>query len=124
MHGLSCPAVYGIFPDKGSNPCPLHQQADSQPLDHQGSLSFPYLSSDLWFRCGISVVGRSLFSDKIASAFKREKGVTEKLWVEERRGGREKGRMKVIRKEKRKKDKRKGRSGEGGGGERKEGPRL
>ena len=69
-------------------------------------------------------MGRSLFSDKIASAFKREKGVTEKLWVEERRGGREKGRMKVIRKEKRKKDKRKGRSGEGGGGERKEGPRL
>ena len=70
-------------------------------------------------------MGRSLFADKIASAFKREKGVTEKLWVEERRGGREeKGRMKVIRKEKRKKDKRKGRSGEGGGGERKEGPRL
>ena len=27
----------GIFPDQGSNPCPLHWQADSQPLCHQGS---------------------------------------------------------------------------------------
>ena len=27
----------GIFPDQGSNPRPLHWQADSQPLRHQGS---------------------------------------------------------------------------------------
>ncbi|CAN0554761.1 unnamed protein product [Rangifer tarandus platyrhynchus] len=27
-HGLSCPAG-GIFPDQGSNPCPLRWQADS-----------------------------------------------------------------------------------------------
>ena len=36
-HGLSCSAACGIFPDQGSNPCPLHWQADSQPLHHQGS---------------------------------------------------------------------------------------
>ena len=36
-HGPSCPAACGIFPDQGSNPCPLHWQADSQPLRHQGS---------------------------------------------------------------------------------------
>ena len=36
-HGPSCFAACGIFPDQGSNPCPLHQQADSQPLRHQGS---------------------------------------------------------------------------------------
>ena len=36
-HGPSCSAVCGIFPDQGSNPCPLHWQADSQPLCHQGS---------------------------------------------------------------------------------------
>ena len=36
-HGPSCPAACGIFPDQGSNPCPLHWQADSQPLCHQGS---------------------------------------------------------------------------------------
>ena len=36
-HGLSCSAACGIFPDQGSNSCPLHWQADSQPLRHQGS---------------------------------------------------------------------------------------
>ena len=35
-HGPSCSAACGIFPDHGSNPCPLHWQADSQPLRHQG----------------------------------------------------------------------------------------
>ena len=36
-HEPSCSAVCGIFPDQGSNACPLHWQADSQPLCHQGS---------------------------------------------------------------------------------------
>ena len=36
-HGPSCSAACGIFPDQGANPCPLHWQADSQPLRHQGS---------------------------------------------------------------------------------------
>ena len=36
-HGSSCSTACGIFPDQGSNPCPLHWQADSQPLCHQGS---------------------------------------------------------------------------------------
>ena len=36
-HGPSCSAARGILPDQGSNPCPLHSQADSQPLRHQGS---------------------------------------------------------------------------------------
>ena len=36
-HGPSCFAACGIFPDQGSNPCPLHWQADSQPLRCQGS---------------------------------------------------------------------------------------
>ena len=36
-HGLSCSTACGIFPDQGSNPFPLHWQADSQPLRHQGS---------------------------------------------------------------------------------------
>ena len=36
-HGPSCSAACGIFPDQGSNPCPLHWQADSQPPCHQGS---------------------------------------------------------------------------------------
>ena len=36
-HGPSCSAACGIFPDQGLNPCPLHWQADCQPLHHQGS---------------------------------------------------------------------------------------
>ena len=36
-HRLSCSAAFGIFPDQGPNPCPLHWQADSQPLRHQGT---------------------------------------------------------------------------------------
>ena len=36
-HGPSCSAACGIFLDQGSNPCPLHRQADSQPPRHQGS---------------------------------------------------------------------------------------
>ena len=36
-HGPSHSAACGIFPDQGSNPCPLHWQADSQPLHHEGS---------------------------------------------------------------------------------------
>ena len=42
VHRPSCSVACGIFPDQGLNPCPLHWQADSQPLLHQGSpiLSF------------------------------------------------------------------------------------
>ena len=50
-HGPSHSVACGIFPDQGSNPCPLHWQADSQPLRHQGSpppplfeLNFQYMA--------------------------------------------------------------------------------
>ena len=36
-HGPSCSAARGIFLHQGLNPCPLHWQAESQPLRHQGS---------------------------------------------------------------------------------------
>ena len=42
-HGPSCSAACGIFPVQGSNPCPLHWQADSQPLRHQGSPEMPLI---------------------------------------------------------------------------------
>ena len=36
-HGPSSrSAACGILPDRGTNPCPLHRQEDSQPLRHQG----------------------------------------------------------------------------------------
>ena len=47
-HRPSCSAACGIFPDQGSNPCPLHWQADSQPLHHQGSPILTLLISPLY----------------------------------------------------------------------------
>ena len=49
VNGLSCSKAYGIFPEQGSNSCPLRWQADSYPLRHQGSplifkTTFIYLS--------------------------------------------------------------------------------
>ena len=44
-HGPSCSAACGILPDQGLNPCPLHWQADSQPLRHQGSPGLCFDSS-------------------------------------------------------------------------------
>ena len=35
--GPSRSVACGILPGQGWNPCPLHWQADSQPLRHQGS---------------------------------------------------------------------------------------
>ena len=35
--GISGPVACGIFPDQGSNLCPLHWQVDSLLLHHQGS---------------------------------------------------------------------------------------
>ena len=40
-HGLSRSVACGIFPGQGPNPCPLHWQADSPPLRHQGSPTLP-----------------------------------------------------------------------------------
>ena len=40
VHRPSCSTECGIFPGQGSNPCPLHWQAASQPLRHQGSPFF------------------------------------------------------------------------------------
>ena len=55
-HGPSRSLACGIFPDQGLNPCPLHWQADSQPLRHQGSpvISYKYHSlflNSVMFHC-------------------------------------------------------------------------
>ena len=60
-HGPSCSAACGVLPDQGSNPCPLHWQADSQPLRHQGSPAGGFLTTEppgkptwsyFWVRAG------------------------------------------------------------------------
>ena len=61
-HGPSCSKACGIFPDQGSNPCPLHRQADSQTLRHQGSPGFLFyiemancFSTTFWNDCLFSI---------------------------------------------------------------------
>ena len=68
-HGPSCSTACGIFPDQGSNPCPLHWQADSQPLCHQGSLLL--LFNDTFFFFSFFML---LFNDTFwrANVFKME----------------------------------------------------
>ena len=63
-HGPSCSAACGIFPDQGSNLCPLHWQADSQPLHHQGSPVGRFLIT-----VSISVLVIGLFIFSISSWF-------------------------------------------------------
>ena len=41
-HRLSCPAACGILLNQGSNPCPLHWQWDSQPLEKSPSVVILY----------------------------------------------------------------------------------
>ena len=52
-HGPSCSAACGIFLDQGSNPCPLHRQADSQPLRHQGSPD-SFIFKPIWPLVGVT----------------------------------------------------------------------
>ena len=65
--GPSCSAACRIFPDQGSNPCPLHRQADSQPLRHQGSSVGRYL---ITVSISLLVIGLFIFS--ISSWFSLE----------------------------------------------------
>ena len=55
-HGPSCSAACGIFPDQGSNPCPLHWQADSQPLRHQGSPVIYFIHISVYMSIPISQI--------------------------------------------------------------------
>ena len=57
-HGPSCSVACGIFPDQGSNPCPLHWQADSQPLCHQGSPMCVYFIYALSVLCAFCIQNR------------------------------------------------------------------
>ena len=45
---LSCSIACVIFPDQGSNLCPLNWQADSHPLSHQGSPPAPLIEETVF----------------------------------------------------------------------------
>ena len=59
-HGPSRSAACGIFPDQGSNPRPLHWQADSQPLRHQES---PHSEFPIYFSPQSPQEGQSQSTD-------------------------------------------------------------
>ena len=63
-HGPSCSVACGILPDQGSNPCPLHWQADSQPLRHQGSPTAFYLNDMFDLLCCVTGIAEELLFPK------------------------------------------------------------
>ena len=83
-HGPSCSAACGIFPDQGSNPCPLHCQADSQPLRHRGS---PFSS---WYCRSLVAIVNGIFPHNLAyngNCFKKEGDVgwvSGDFWIKEK----------------------------------------
>ena len=48
---LRCSTACWIFPDQGSNPCPLYWQEDSYPLYHQGSPQCPFIYYFIFWPC-------------------------------------------------------------------------
>ena len=50
-HRPSCSVACGILPAQGSNPCPPHWQADSQPLHHQGSPNISNIFKNWYSGC-------------------------------------------------------------------------
>ena len=61
-HGPIRSTACGIFPEQGSNPCPLHWQADSQPLRHQGSPVLPFIECHI-----VGIIQYLAFSDWLLS---------------------------------------------------------
>ena len=54
-------AAHEIFPEQQSNPCPLHWQADSYQLCHQGSpqhLKKPHFKEPVFITAQSGVAGR------------------------------------------------------------------
>ena len=73
-HGLSCSAACGIFPDQGSNPCPLHWQADSQPLCQPGKPQDEFLRlkrSEMGKRLRLLVVGGDVIHSSVGFSYSR-----------------------------------------------------
>ena len=60
VHGLNCSTACGIFPDQGSNPCPLHWLVGSYPLDHQRRPVYPFLKEDLLLQLSVFFPSDSL----------------------------------------------------------------
>ena len=60
-HGPSCSAACGIFPDQGSNPCPLHCRQILNHCTTRETLTHSFLSSDRASFC--DGLGKGFVSD-------------------------------------------------------------
>ena len=80
-HGPSCSAACRIFPDQGSNPCPLHWQADSQPLPHQGSPHCLLLTTMVLWQANLLVCFFISFGILLLLAILDETGVLPSYWA-------------------------------------------
>ena len=81
-HGPSCSAACGIFPDQCSNPCPLHWQADSQPLCHQRSppgikfcICFCLILKKMWYFTRLNI-----FFSLLSLGGKDKIGTQKRVW--------------------------------------------
>ena len=54
---FTCPEACGIFPEQGLNPGPLPWQAESLPLDYQGSLRVASLKEAPFYSHGVPCLG-------------------------------------------------------------------
>ena len=77
-HGPSRSAACGILPDQGSNPCPLHWQADSQPLCHQGS---PQYIFNHWLFCLLKSLNKDIILNVLSSIFTDNKSIFCYLFI-------------------------------------------
>ena len=70
-HQLRCSEARGIFPDQGSNPCPLHRQVVSHPLCHQGSpLTYYYTNIiEFWSWKGSQELLSAVFTSSSAYVY-------------------------------------------------------
>ena len=78
-HRLSCSMAWGIFLDRGLNPCSLHWQADALPLEHQECpIRISLNQSPFYFTLVFSLVPQGYEQSKLETFADQEQPWTRK----------------------------------------------